>query len=448
MSRFHVRFRHVTGNSSCDGISMGTHFARQEGECEKHVVYLNTDVAGSGCGTLECAKGKETSKNRLDGVITPADMVYTYYNGFRDKAEEMHKYLGGMNLPYNGLLSIEREHIEYCLEEHLSFAKCERIFHLMRNGTRGWESGNFDSSSAFASYVQQRRQELVAEQNWKTAVIDICGKENRSGAFRDIIDVLQDVLKESGPDAILPHEKVLHAGKRQYSQPMNSDASLALAESHGFGMKKVFFSLYCDGTTVTRSGSQTKNIVRVRFYNIRGQRDKWHEIGICPTFRSRDVKNRTSLAKIRAELFHRYLFLVLKSSMEKCKEGFEVAGTLVSPQLLMILADQPQERSLLGLKNVGSFRDCSLCIADRESNDATVRTAQFRETVDCAFDTGTSDDEYSFIACTDASNHGKTWEAKEKRDAEKSLLACIAGGNETTEDTATFRDMTNQGSQA
>lgn len=73
-----------------------------------------------------------------------------------------------------------------------------------------------------------------------------------------------------GIDSVIPPAKLDHMGERMYSRSMNANAALDLDEGQGLGMRKVFFPLYCDDTKVKISGSQPKNIVRVRFDNIRG----------------------------------------------------------------------------------------------------------------------------------------------------------------------------------
>ena len=67
--------------------------------------------------------------------------------------------------------------------------------------------------------------------------------------------------------------------------------------------------------------------------------------------------------KLRAELFHRFLFMMLRFVIDKARTGMLIQSTLVSPQLLMVVCDQPQERKFLALKSGRTLRFCSLCLA-------------------------------------------------------------------------------------
>eukprot|EP00171_Calliarthron_tuberculosum_P010469 IDg10469t1 len=48
--------------------------------------------------------------------------------------------------------------------------------------------------------------------------------------------------------------------------------------------------------------------------------------------------------------------------MVASKNGVSIDGTLFAVRLCSIVAEQPQERALFGLKKVGSFMDCSQCM--------------------------------------------------------------------------------------
>lgn len=54
--------------------------------------------------------------------------------------------------------------------------------------------------------------------------------------------------------------------------------------------------------------------------------------------------------------------------MEASKNGVDLHRNPYLLKLNTIVADQPQERQLLGLKSVGSFPDCSLCMLPSRSN--------------------------------------------------------------------------------
>ena len=67
-------------------------------------------------------------------------------------------------------------------------------------------------------------------------------------------------------------------------------------------------------------------------------------------------------------MFHRYLFLVMQSALEACRNGVLVGSSYISPHLLMIVADQPQERVLYAIKNAVYGSDKSSTGRPRLSN--------------------------------------------------------------------------------
>ena len=85
-------------------------------------------------------------------------------------------------------------------------------------------------------------------------------------------------------------------------------------------------------------------------------------VAICPFIYERLLNiTKDAQAKLCSEVFHRFIFLVLKDAIDSCKNGTRVGGNLVALRLPMIICNQPQERMLFGLKNVGSIRDSSVC---------------------------------------------------------------------------------------
>lgn len=128
------------------------------------------------------------------------------------------------------------------------------------------------------------------------------------------------------------------------------------------GGHQIGIDLYSDGATLSKSGPQSANSMRVRFVSISGICHVWHEVGIALTV---DIggQKRTDL-EIRRErmvLFQRYLFLVLNDLMSASHDGVIFEGAAIFPRVVVTLADQPQERVFFCLKGADSFADCSLC---------------------------------------------------------------------------------------
>ena len=96
---------------------------------------------------------------------------------------------------------------------------------------------------------------------------------------------------------------------------------------------------------MSSSGSQSIWILRVRFVNIKGFLNLWHEIGIAPSFSGDLISTPAKSRILRTELFERYLYLLLYDAIQSSKEGLFFDNTLLFLRLNTIVADQPQERS-------------------------------------------------------------------------------------------------------
>ena len=293
------------------------------------------------------------------------EQVYQYYADFRDTTEPIYSYPTELTPRFCELGKNEQKFLEYCLRECMSSKRCEAAYQLLLDTKDEYEEeGSFENAAAFAAYAAQMKQLAVAKQKWCTAVIKKGGYEIRSGVLRDIPQLVSEILEQSGGiDSIIRVEEEVAGSFGVKSNPMNSRAAVVFDMDQAVDIPTVYFSLFVDATTMSKSGSQSKNIVRLRLDGIRGQRDTWHEIGICPSLPKKmlDSASTAAQSEMRAEVFHRFLFLLLKSSIESCRTGAQINGRLVALRLLMIVCDQPQERLLLALKNVGSFRDCSFC---------------------------------------------------------------------------------------
>eukprot|EP00171_Calliarthron_tuberculosum_P010594 IDg10594t1 len=61
-------------------------------------------------------------------------------------------------------------------------------------------------------------------------------------------------------------------------------------------------------------------------------------------------------------LLQKYLFLLLRDIIQASSFGVLIDGVLHCLRLNTLVCDQPQERSFLSLRAVGSFMDCSICL--------------------------------------------------------------------------------------
>ena len=152
-------------------------------------------------------------------------------------------------------------------------------------------------------------------------------------------------------------------GSRVFSSPLDSDAMKYYENAGDLNAKLVGIEVYCDGTVLSSSNTQSAAMLRVRFGNIKGRSEHWHNVGIIPTYRDfGEILSKSKRECGRLELFQRYLFLAWRDLIKASASGFVYEGKTILPRIMITVADQPQKRQFFALKKVGSFRDCSLCL--------------------------------------------------------------------------------------
>ena len=108
--------------------------------------------------------------------------------------------------------------------------------------------------------------------------------------------------------------------------------------------KTILFDVYSDGTSMSRLGGQSVNVMRVRFTNIRHYSNRWFNVGISPVLPQNLKVNAAQKKQMKRELFQRYVYLAFKDLMKASKFGESCDGKLLFPRLFMLVADQPQDR--------------------------------------------------------------------------------------------------------
>ena len=224
----------------------------------------------------------------------------------------------------------------------------------------------FDKDDQFATYLDMARKHTVRIEGWRRSVIHSRHGVNRTGVFRPVFDLmLQEIKTAGGMDAVLPFEEDYTVGVRRFSAPWNSGAMEDYHKTVSSDSKILMIDLYSDGTTLSSSGTQSANNMRVRFANLKGRTDVWHEVGIVPTPKFDNLGKRPSNDAVKREkvqLWHRFTFLVLKEALLKSHVVTILDGVTVFPRLGMNVTDQVQERPTCGLKGHDSFCDCTHCI--------------------------------------------------------------------------------------
>lgn len=142
--------------------------------------------------------------------------------------------------------------------------------------------------------------------------------------MRSVVQLLHEQLDEAGGiTSILPFSQSSRGDEPVYSCPINSNAMLSYEDSHQLGRRIVAVDLFTDGTTLAKSGSQSANAMCVRFVNLDGAQNLWHEIGIEPTLHTGGNRQTESEKKrMRLEMFQRFCSWYSRISSRRHGMGF------------------------------------------------------------------------------------------------------------------------------
>lgn len=296
--------------------------------------------------------------------------VFEFFGSYDDTSGELYPRLPALVPPLDDLDISVKDLLSHCTTSQQTKGEARKLFTLLTQ-LEGRSSSDcrpisrqFKDASSFDTYLDNVRKWQVKNEGWKRALIRSEFGLNESGVFRSVIDLMYQQLEGAGGlSAIVPFSEEATDGKRCYSAPWNASAMEEYEKCLPAGFAHVGIDLYSDGATLAKSGSQSANSMRVRFVNIAGMSQTWHEIGIAPAIDT-DGEVRTDIEKRkeRMVLFQRYVFLVLRDVIKASSEGVLFDGRLIFPRVTMIVSDQKQERSFLCLMGAGSYTDCSFCI--------------------------------------------------------------------------------------
>ena len=184
--------------------------------------------------------------------------------------------------------------------------------------------------------------------------------------------MLEKIHDEGGADAVIQFREVWQEGRRVFSVPWNSQHMGDYACDVGEKGRVVLVDVYSDGTTLSNSGTQSVNNMRVRFSNIRGITSQWFEVGIVPTLNLDDLKVSGAAARReKNELWQRFTFMAFKTCIEKSHAGVVVGGIKLFPKFGAIVTDQVQERPTCRLKGHDSFFDRTHCLFPTRTRKAS-----------------------------------------------------------------------------
>ncbi|KAI0557494.1 hypothetical protein FGB62_294g06 [Gracilaria domingensis] len=296
--------------------------------------------------------------------------TWVFFNSLEDTHEELFSEVKTLSPPIEHLSSASRASIRHCTENYLTEGEAKGLYHyaceIQRDSPAEYHSfrGDFQTAEAFSSYLQRARKYRARSEGWKRAVIKTEHGLNRTGVFRPVLRLLLEVINSAGGSkAVVRFREDTERGERVYSNIGNGDALKEYQNAIGDAGIPVLIDLYSDSTTMSSSGTQSANNVRVRFSNIRGFDKIWHEIGIAPVLsKSSEILSQTKRREEKNELWHRFIFLSLRDIMASSHTGIAIDGVRLYPRLGVHVAYQVQERPASGLKGHDSYYDCSHCL--------------------------------------------------------------------------------------
>ncbi|KAI0558896.1 Zinc finger C2H2-type domain containing protein [Gracilaria domingensis] len=298
--------------------------------------------------------------------------VFQFYDSFEDRSEPLYNRKPDEQLLLTSLNESCKDLLNHCTNNQMSSGEIASEWDLVSSlelrvpQQFRFVTNQFPTAVLFCNLVEKARKAAVVREGWQGTKISSPLGDNYTGVFRSAFDLMMNELKAAGGSSALQSFTLSHDHLRQrvFSAPWDSNAMMRYHLQHRDqrNARVVLIDLYCDGTTLSKSGSQSANTMRVRFSNIRGRSTEWHEIGIAPCIDTHGKEcSKVELKRERLHLFQRFLFIALRDVIRASSVGVPFERGLLFPRVGMIVADQPQERAFFALKSADSFKDCSLC---------------------------------------------------------------------------------------
>lgn len=173
--------------------------------------------------------------------------------------------------------------VEACLLNRLSSGTMRMLYDIQistlltfrHDGSEPELRRRFSTAVGFAKRVALERKLILASQGWREAHIMNRFGVKQTGYFLPVMDVLSKVIRDAGGvEKIIGFRKASNEhGVRTFSHPCDSNIIQYESENgqHAVGgRKKVYFSLYCDETMLSRSGAVNGTVLRLRVDNVIG----------------------------------------------------------------------------------------------------------------------------------------------------------------------------------
>lgn len=262
--------------------------------------------------------------------------------------------------------------VKHVCTQRMSRHNCDLYFNHVVNrdallGIPDTESlrSSFPSPRYFHLYCDIIKRGGVVNDVWLRAIISLPGcPPNSTGCFRCPVFILRSLLTNTTtPTSLIPFTEYTDSnGNRIYSSPWDSRIyeSYNASVNHGH---VVLMDMYSDGTTMSKSGTQSLTFVRVSLSSLHPHSEQWHTIRIAPT--SSSIPTALPLQRrrqLKLQLLHWFMFRIFRTTTLASFSGIIVHCSTFYPRIAMLIADQPEERTLMSLKRRYSDMDCSHCM--------------------------------------------------------------------------------------
>lgn len=170
--------------------------------------------------------------------------------------------------------------------------------------------------------------------------INIEEETHRSGVLNCVGELMRKVLSQTGDvSSTSPFNKAYRAVQRNYSFPWDFTV-YELMTNKIIGNSSVLINLYYDGTTLSKSSTQSTSMLRVRFINIQEYGNHWFDAGIEPNL-SPSIRCLSDAKRpyLDLQLFERFVFLSLHDMLLSSHDICVVDGWDMFPRLFMVVED-------------------------------------------------------------------------------------------------------------
>ena len=210
-----------------------------------------------------------------------AEKTREFYNQYGDHSQSLYVEVPEQEPVFATLSRTSKLVIMFCLENQLTRGEIKAQYNLMYSVEQGNGpvkrelSNDFVRAGLFLTYVQRFRKSEVRKQRWRKALILSNAGTNETGVFRSTLELLRLKLQENGGLSSLIQFSLSESGnERIFSCPSDSIAMEYYGANLPVTAPIVCIDVFCDGTVLSSTGSQSASLLRVRFSNMKSEQNK------------------------------------------------------------------------------------------------------------------------------------------------------------------------------